>query len=70
MDGLTPLHILAALNGFSGFTNEYMNLGGKFGKGILKWDVEGKLLGIDFIRTFYIYAQNSQLKREKMKTLH
>lgn len=46
-----------------------MKLGGKFGKGILKWEVEGKLLGIDFIRTYYIYAQNSQLKREKNENI-
>lgn len=65
MDSLISAHILAALNGLSGFTNEYMKLGGKFGKGVLKWEVEGKLLGIDFIKTYYIYAQNSQLKKEK-----
>lgn len=65
MDGLIPAYILAALNGLSEFINEYMKLGGKFGKGVLKWEVEGKLLGMDFIKTYNIYAQNSQLKREK-----
>lgn len=63
MDGLIPAHILAALNGLSEFINEYMKLGGKFD--VLKWEVEGKLLGMDFIKTYNIYAQNSQLKREK-----
>lgn len=67
MDGLIPAHILAARNGLSGFTSEYVKLGRKFGKGVLKWEVEGKLLGMDFIKTYNIYAQNSQLKREKRK---
>lgn len=71
MDGLIPAHILAARNGLSGFTSEYMKLGGKFGKGVLKWEVEGKLLGMDFIKICKQHlCTKFSIKERKMKTSH